>query len=454
MSNIDAIADSVSLQVKTWIGTRLAAMETSLREFVRGSIDALPKAKDGKDFDPSLLGPAVQKAVDAIPRPKDGADGVSVDPVAIAAQIIEAATKAVQALPKANDGLPGKDADEKAIEERIVSKVMAAFDQIPVPTNGKDGAAGLNGKDGSNGVNGKDGADGLAGKDGLDGASGKDGQDGINGKDGADGLNGKDGSDGLPGKDGAPGLNGKDGADGLAGKDGAAGVDGKDGANGINGKDGADGLNGKDGADGINGKDYDPTVLSAAVVIEVSKQFKELPAAPAGKDANAAEIAAEVFERVMRMVPEPKAGEDGKSVTVEEIKPLLEGEVSRWELEFERRAGDILQRAVDRMPKPKDGLPGFGLDDFTIDAKDDGRVLVFKFENGDRTIQREVRTGFQIYREVFKAGHPYQRGDTFTFGGSQWHTVKDAAGSEKPGDGSGTYRLSVKKGNDGKDGAS
>jgi hypothetical protein len=75
---------------------------------------------------------------------------------------------------------------------------------------------------------------------------------------------------------------------------------------------------------------------------------------------------------------------------------------------------------------------------------------VFKFQQGDRRIQREVRTGSLIYREVFQQGRLYQRGDSFTYGGSIWVTMSDAVGHERPTDDSGVYRLAVKKGTDAK----
>src|SRR6185369_7438844 len=122
MSNIDALADSVSQQIKGYIAERFKSMEATLREFVRGAIDGLPKPKDGehgKDADPAAVEAAVRRAVEAIPRPRDGTsvdraevesmvraavdaiprpkDGASVDPAAVAAQIVEAAASAVRA---------------------------------------------------------------------------------------------------------------------------------------------------------------------------------------------------------------------------------------------------------------------------------------------------------------------------------------------------------------------
>jgi integrin beta 3 len=282
--------------------------------------------------------------------------------------------------------------------EPIFARLKAVEERATVP--GKDGADGLNGKDGADGLNGKDGADGLNGKDGADGLNGKDGADGLNGKDGADGLNGKDGADGLNGKDGADGLNGKDGADGINGKDGADGINGKDGADGINGTDGADGLNGKDGADGLNGKD--------------------------GAD-----------------------GLNGTSVTVEEVRGLFEGEIAKWALEFERRAQDVLQKAIDHLPVPLDGKDGLGFDNLEV-IQTDERNVILRFVGEGGTKDFSCSFPVLIDRGTYKPDpdQPYQKGDCVTYGGSLWISQKDNP-ETKPGTGS-DFRLAVKCGRDAK----
>lgn len=195
---------------------------------------------------------------------------------------------------------------------------------------------------------------------------------------------------------GEPGLRGEKGADGLNGKDG------RDGKDGLDGKDGAPGLNGKDGKDGEPGK----------------------------------------------------PGLDGKSVTLEEVRTYLDAELATWALGFERRAQDVLQRAIDRMPAPKDGAPGldgkdgFSLDDLQIDQRNE-RTVVLRFMRGDLVREHEIRLGHPLDQGVFREGTTYQRGDGVTFGGSWWIAQKDAPDG-KPGVSS-DWRLAVKKGRDGRD---
>lgn len=66
----------------------------------------------------------------------------------------------------------------------------------------------------------------------------------------------------------------------------------------------------------------------------------------------------ERFNKDIAEMPIPKdgaPGKDGESVTIDDIQPIIESMHSRWELNFERRAIDKLDKALDRIPEPKDG---------------------------------------------------------------------------------------------------
>lgn len=97
----------------------------------------------------------------------------------------------------------------------------------------------------------------------------------------------------------------------------------------------------------------------------------------------------------------------------------------------------------------KDGLDGFSLDDFDI-SYDGERTLTFKLQAGERTIERSVRVAWMLDRGVFKQGTTYERGDTVTWAGSLW--IAQSKTTQKPGDGETSWRLSVKRGQDGKQG--
>lgn len=148
-------------------------------------------------------------------------------------------------------------------------------------------------------------------------------------------------------------------------------------------------------------------------------------------------------------------GIDGKSLTVDDIRPLLDAEVTRWALEFERRAQDTLQRAIDRMPVPKDGKDGkdgrdgLGVDDMQIEF--DGRkTLTFQFVNGDLTRQFDVTIPVVVDCGIYKDGQAYTPGDGVTWGGSYWIAQRDT--TAKPDGPDSGWRLAVKRGRDGKDG--
>lgn len=200
----------------------------------------------------------------------------------------------------------------------------------------------------------------------------------------------------IPGPRGEPGPKGdtgERGADGLPGRDGADGLNGKDGAPG---RDGVDGINGKDGAPGERGRD----------------------------------------------------GVDGKGVTIDEVMSGLEGLVAKWALEFERRAQDMLQRAVDRLPVPKDGLDGLGFDD--LDVVHDGTGgIILRFARGEQKKEFALQLPTLVDRGVFKEGSDYKMGNGVTFGGCFWIAQKDNP-EGKPGS-SDDWRLAVKKGRDGRD---
>lgn len=189
------------------------------------------------------------------------------------------------------------------------------------------------------------------------------------------------------------------------------------------------------------------------------------------------------------LIERPKDGLDGKSVTLDDVRPLILSAV---------------KDAVDAIPKAKDGVDGldgvglagamidrdgelnltttkgeviklgkvvgtdgakgdpgkngFSLSDFDVALKEDGRTLEFSFDQGEQAYVVELAIPTMIYRGVFKEGVQYERGDTVTFGGSLWHcNGGDRDGQwkgttdEKPGDGAKHWTLAAKRGRDGKD---
>jgi integrin beta 3 len=181
---------------------------------------------------------------------------------------------------------------------------------------------------------------------------------------------------------------------GPAGEKGADGVSGRDGADGQDGKDGRDGIDGKDGAPGVNGKDGADGLN--------------------GKDGESI------------IGPEGTAGRDGRDSTV---------------------AG----------PAGKDGANGRDGKD-GLDGTLDGAELV-QVDERTWALVRTVDAGqlgvitlsHPLDRGVFRDGTPYQQGDGVSFGGS-FFIAQRAVTTERPEDGSGAWRLAVKRGRDGRAG--
>jgi len=199
-----------------------------------------------------------------------------------------------------------------------------------------------------------------------------------------------------------------------------------------------DGRDGKDGRDGVDGKDAAPVDLEdiAARVLE------KIPPGPAGKDGAHGQ--------------DGRDGQDGKSFTIEDAKVLLDSHLARWELDFERRATDVLQRAVDRFEKPKDGRDGadgkdgrdgLGFDDLTLEH-DGERGFCLTFSAGDKRKDFHFSVPVVIDRGFYREGESFDKGDGVTFGGSYW--IAQATTRSKPEIGNPDWRLAVKKGRDGK----
>jgi hypothetical protein len=152
-------------------------------------------------------------------------------------------------------------------------------------------------------------------------------------------------------------------------------------------------------------------------------------------------------------LPKPKDGTDGKSVALDDLRPMMESALATWALEFERRATDLMQRCIDRIPKPKNGDPGkdgidaLGFDDFEqiFDGK---RTYTMRYTRGDQVKEFAFKIPSLIECGVFKEGQQYERGDGVTWGGSYWIAQTDT--KSKPGDGNSDWRLAVKSGRNGK----
>ena len=97
----------------------------------------------------------------------------------------------------------------------------------------------------------------------------------------------------------------------------------------------------------------------------------------------------------------------------------------------------------------KDGVDGLGFDDMSADY-DGERGIVLRFTRGDLVKEFAFTMPVVIDRGVWIEGRDkgYQKGDGVTWAGSFWISQKDD-NADKPDGGDG-WRLSVKRGRDGK----
>lgn len=319
---------------------------------------------------------------------------------------------------------PALDELVKRIDEREGALRKEFDERIAAIPSGKDGG------NGSDGLNGKD-ADESAIEQRISERVTKRLEDAIAAvpvpKDGRDGKDGERGSDGLNGKDADESAI-ESRIDQRISKrldDAIASIPAP-----------------KDGRDGINGKDADPELVANALRDEVLSHAKAV-----------AEAAVKQIE--IPVAKDGRNGVDGKSVTAAEVLDAMQPEITKWALDFERRAQDILHRAVENIPKPangkdgKDGIDGLGFDDLTVEQLDE-RHIVLRFTRGDVVKEFPVELAGFVDRGVFKHGETYERGDSVSWGGSTFFAQKRAPEGE-PG-ASADWRLGVKRGRDGKDG--
>lgn len=226
-------------------------------------------------------------------------------------------------------------------------------------------------------------------------------------------------------------------------------------------KDGRDGEPGPPGKDGesVTLQDVQPWISE-----EIGRQLALVldKAMPAHVDAIRAEVA-----KAIAAIPVPRNGVDGKdgtSVTADDVEPLIDAIVSKKVAALpppkEGAPGrdgrdvdiafvlDAVQRAVDAIPRPRDGIDGFTPDDFDASLADDGRTIEFKLKRGEREITKSIKLALMQYRGIWREGE-FEAGDVVTWGGSAFVAQRRTSAKPETDD---SWKLCVKRGRDGKDG--
>lgn len=262
------------------------------------------------------------------------------------------------------------------------------LDEIPAPKDGIDGEKGDNGSDGQDGAQGPAGmsAYDIAVERGFDGTV----DDWLSSLKGVDGKDGVDGSDGKDGIDGERGDKGEPGSDGVGVSETLIDRDGELIVTLTNGETKRVGLVvGRDGRDGVDGQKGDPGDQGDP-----------------GRD-----------------------GVDGR----------------RGEQGIQGEKGDPGIQGDKGLPG-MDGKDGLGFDDMRVEY-DGERGMTLVFERGEDVHEYNLTIPALIDKGVWKAGE-YAKGDVVTQGGSLWIAKRDTM--EKPGYDNDDWRLSVKRGRDGK----
>jgi hypothetical protein len=182
---------------------------------------------------------------------------------------------------------------------------------------------------------------------------------------------------------------------------------------------------------------YDPDVVGT-LRVELSAELSA---------ANQAQIAALPAPQKGDRGEPGTPGEAGRSVTLEEVRPFVEAWLATWSSGFERHATDLLQKAVDRFPKPRDGLDGLGFDDLEI-LFDGERTTTYRLARGEQVKEWTFTDPRLIDRGVYVRGRPYARGDGVTWSGHYW--IAQRATEEPPVEAGDAWRLAVRRGRDGK----
>jgi len=251
-----------------------------------------------------------------------------------------------------------------------------------------------------------------------------------------------------------------------------------------------------------DGKDADPVDMDAVKTILI-EAVAALPPAKDGKDADPVdmdgvyrrvdEVLATGLDEYKKSVDNIRIPEDGKSVTIDDVRPLIDDAVSKAVAALPpardgKDGADVMDAVIDRIghlvltfsngktkdvgqvvgddgvdcdfdgvwkiinekldswPKPKDGM---GFDDLSVEY-DGERTFKFVLVQGDRKKEFAFDVPIVLDRGIYADGKSYARGDAVTWDGSSWIAQTDGA-KEKPGTGK-EWRLAIKRGTRGKDG--
>lgn len=213
---------------------------------------------------------------------------------------------------------------------------------------------------------------------------------------------------------------------------------------------------GKDGKDGQPAKDIDEDILLQRIAEAVHKAIQHIPQPKDGKDGAPGKDATPIHpdtvalmvvnevQKAVAAIPKAKDGEVGRDAAQIEILPAIDPAKSYPRGTYAHDKGGIVRfdgQAWQMIVR--------GIDHETEEEFEEGRRRIRKTVYTDGTVfERESRTSILLYRDIFKDGEEYYRGDVVTWGNQTYHCQRTT--KAKPGT-SDDWRLMVRKGGDGKD---
>jgi len=227
-----------------------------------------------------------------------------------------------------------------------------------------------------------------------------------------------------------------------------------------------------------DGKDADPEAVAAIVAEGLKEELSDIRAAVDAIEVPALPDVTALIEEALAALPKPQ---DGKSVTVDDVRPLIQEAVTKAVAAIPvpkdgkdgRDGCDAVDAMIDKDGNliitfsdgrlknvglvcgkdgapgldGRDGLDGVGFDDMDLEVRDTGVYLVWT--KGE--VIKEARLPVPMDMGVFKDGQTYQRGDGVTWGGQYWIASEEAAVKPDTSKAGKPWRLAVRRGRDGKD---
>lgn len=209
--------------------------------------------------------------------------------------------------------------------------------------------------------------------------------------------------------------------------------------------------------DGEPGKSVAIDDVLPALKAHADDFLKSLPVPKDGESVTLDDVLPALKEHAdayLKTLPVPKDGEPGKDAvppSADDIAATFERRFSDLQLAWERQVREATEKALDKIPTPKNGRDALELEDFDLALADDGRTITVSLKRGETVVAKSIRLPSVIDRGVYAESKAaaYEDGDGVTYGGCYWIAQK-ASPQGAPGN-SPDWRLAVKKGRDGKD---